>query len=458
MEPEPEQEVTSISLAAYWRLVRQNANFRRLWLAQIVSEIGDWFYSLAIYSLLLQITGQARSVALALVLQVIPQTLFGPISGVVNDRIRRKHVMIMSDLARAVIVFFMLLVRSRSMIWLVWPLLFLESTMWAFFEPARTAVIPNIASDKDLILANTISSTTWSVNLMAGAAVGGLALAVLGQRAAFVLNALSFVVSALLIQRMHFEEPHAAAFAKIRLQNLINYSPVVEGIRYIGHNARLRALVLVRTGLIQMGVSWVLFTVMGQRVFPLRAGGVDAARGAVLGMSLLMAARGFGALFGPLASARWAGHREDRLRQGVLMGFLLIGAGYTALGLAGSLWAACLWVILAHSGGSMVWVFVTTLLQLNTEDKFRGRVFSAEFGLTMITLASGAYLTGFFVDRAVSPRAVAIATGCAMLVPVTLWARAMRLWNEGSSVEAVGADPLPVREPESRSQPERRQE
>ena len=94
MDPAPEMEINSISFSSYLRLLRQNRNFRRLWTAQIVSEIGDWFYTLAIYSLLLQLTGRAGSVALALVLQVLPQTFIGPLSGVVNDRIRRKHVMI----------------------------------------------------------------------------------------------------------------------------------------------------------------------------------------------------------------------------------------------------------------------------------------------------------------------------------------------------------------------------
>ncbi|HWB99481.1 MAG TPA: MFS transporter, partial [Bryobacteraceae bacterium] len=84
-----------VSFAAYWSLVRENRNFRRLWTAQIVSEIGDWFYALAIYSLLLELTGSsAASVGLAVVLQVLPQTLAGPTSGVVNDRISRKRVMI----------------------------------------------------------------------------------------------------------------------------------------------------------------------------------------------------------------------------------------------------------------------------------------------------------------------------------------------------------------------------
>src|SRR5579863_394093 len=328
MEPEPEQEVTSISLSEYARLVRRNANFRRLWAAQIVIEIGDWFYSLAIYSLLLQFTGQARSVALALVLQVIPQTLFGPLSGIVNDRIRRKRVMIISDLARAVIVFSMLLVRSRATVWMVYPLLFLESVMWAFFEPARTAVIPNVTAEEDLILANTLSSTTWSLNLVAGAALGGIALALLGQRTSFLLNALSFLVSAFFLSRMHFAEPHAAAFPRLRARELLDYSPSLEGLRYVRRDPRLFATLLVKTGLAQMGVSWVLFTVMGQRVFPLRWPGLEPQRSAVLGMSLLMGARGVGALFGPLGSARWAGHRESRLRLGILLGFLAVALGY----------------------------------------------------------------------------------------------------------------------------------
>src|SRR5215813_14143731 len=144
MDLQPERTINSITFGAYRRLVQQNRNFRRLWSAQIVSELGDWFYTLAIYTLLLQLTGRASSVALALVLQVLPQTLVGPTAGVVNDRLKRKHVMIAADLVRFVVVFAMLLVRSRSMVWLVYPLLLLETIMAAFFEPARSSVIPNI--------------------------------------------------------------------------------------------------------------------------------------------------------------------------------------------------------------------------------------------------------------------------------------------------------------------------
>jgi hypothetical protein len=76
---------SGVSLRNYLRLVRANTNFRGLWLAQIVSENGDWFYTLAIYSLLLDLTGKASSVAMALVMQVLPHTVLGPLAGTVND-------------------------------------------------------------------------------------------------------------------------------------------------------------------------------------------------------------------------------------------------------------------------------------------------------------------------------------------------------------------------------------
>jgi predicted MFS family arabinose efflux permease len=429
VEPQPEPEVTSISLSAYFRLLRLNRNFRRLWGAQIVSEIGDWFYTLAIYSLLLQLTGRASSVALALVLQVLPQTVIGPVAGVVNDRIRRKQVMIAADVGRMVIVFAMLLVRSRSMVWLVYPLLLLETLLAAFFEPARSSVVPNITEREDVILANTLSSATWSVNLLVGASVGGVVAALLGRDAVFVLNALSFLASALLIRGMHFDEPHAEALPPLRARDLWDHSPILEGVRYVRGNRRLLATMFAKAGELMIGPSWVLFTVMGQRYFPVRWHGVDAQRGGMLGMSFLLGARGLGALVGPLFSARWAAHSERRLRLGVLFGYVLVAIGYGALGGTHSVWVACLWIIVAHCGGSTIWVFSTTLLQLNTEDRFRGRVFSADLGFSMLTIAIGAYLCGLFLDWGVSAKVVATATGLVMLLPAALWAWAVRPWD-----------------------------
>jgi len=426
MKPEPEHEVSRISFASYLRLLRENRNFRRLWLAQIVSEIGDWFYTLAIYSLLLQLTGQASSVALALILQVLPQTFIGPTAGVVNDRISRKRVMIAADLVRAAIVISMLLVRSREMVWLVYPLLLLETLMAAFFEPARSAVIPNITNREDVIVANTLGSATWSLNLVLGATLGGIVAALLGRDAVFVINALSFLLSALLITGMYFAEPHAEAAGPLRLRELFDYSPVLEGIRYVRSQSTLLATVFAKAGNLVIGPSWVLFTVMGQKYFPVRWHNLDPQRGAMLGMSMLLGARGLGALIGPLFSAPWAGNQARRLRSGILYGYLVIALGYALIGRAGNVWWACLWAAVAHCGGATVWVFSTTLLQLNTEDRFRGRVFSADLGLCMLTIALGAYVSGVLLDVGISARTLVSATGIIMLAPAALWAWATR--------------------------------
>ena len=422
MDPRPEHPVPSISLESYLRLVRGNRNFRRLWLAQIVSEIGDWFYTLSIYTLLLQLTGHASSVALALVLQVLPQTLVGPTAGVVNDRLRRKQVMIAADIVRFLVVLAMLFVRSRSMVWLVYPLLLAETAMAAFFEPARSSVIPNITAKDEVLVANTLSSATWSVNLLIGAAVGGVVAAFFGRDTVFILNAISFLMSALLIGGMRFAEPHAESAAPLRPRDLIDYSPVLEGIRYIRSHPTLLPAVFAKAGELMVGPSWVIFTVMGAREFAVHGRGIDAAGGAMLGMSILLRGRGLGAMAGPLVAARWAGRSDHRLRLGILLGYLTIAFGYCVLGASRSVWMAAGCALLAHAGGSTVWVFSTTLLQFHTEDRFRGRVFSADLGLGSLTFAVTAYLAGRFLDAGISARTVATSTGVLMLVPAAILA------------------------------------
>jgi hypothetical protein len=415
-----------ISPAAYWRLVRENRNFRRLWCAQIVSELGDWFYALAIYNLLLRLTGSAASVGLAVVLQVLPQTFVGPTAGVVNDRISRKRVMIAADLLRAVVVLGMLLVRSRGAVWLVYLLLLAETVMAAFFEPARNAAIPNITSEEELLAANTLSSVTWSFNLSVGAMLGGVVAVLLGRDAVFLLNSLSFLASAWLISRMVFPEPHLAASEPLRARDLVDFSPVLEGARYVRSRARLFATVFVKAGLGFMGANNVILPLLGERVFPIRLEHLPAERGALLGMSLLMGARGAGSLLGPFVAGAWAGQSQERLRLGILAGFLMASFGYVAVGFSRSLAAAIAAVILAHAGGSTIWVFSTTLLQIYTEDRYRGRVFSADLGFCMLTISASSYLAGLAVDWGIPVRRFAVSMGLAILIPAAVWAAALR--------------------------------
>jgi hypothetical protein len=86
--------------------------------------------------------------------------------------------------------------------------------------------------------------------------------------------------------------------------------------------------------------------------------------------------------------------------------------------------------VIAHSGTSTVWVFSTTLLHLNTDDRFRGRVFGADLAISMFVLAAASWTAGHAIDAGASPRSVAAATGVAMFVPAAIWALALRLWRQ----------------------------
>ena len=178
-----------------------------------------------------------------------------------------------------------------------------------------------------------------------------------------------------------------------------------------------------------MGSNWVIIPLLGQRVFPLHLGGLSDQQAATLGMSTLLASRGVGAIFGAVLAGSFAGTNVPRLRRTILAAFLMGAVGYLALGRAGSLLFAALALVLAHCGGSASWTASTTLLQQFTEDRFRGRVFSAEFAFTMLVLSVSSFTAGRLADLPMDPRTLAMATGALMLVPALAWLAAGRAWR-----------------------------
>src|SRR5262249_29630919 len=151
-----------------------------------------------------------------------------------------------------------------------------------FFEPAHSAVIPNIVGESDVLTANALSAVTWSFCLAVGASLGGLVAVLLGRDAVFILNAFSFLASAWFIRRMQFHEPHAEGLPPLRGRDLIDFTPVVEGARYIRADSSLFATVFVKAGGGLLGANNVILPIIGQNIFPERFHGLDQSRVAML--------------------------------------------------------------------------------------------------------------------------------------------------------------------------------
>src|SRR6478672_646389 len=190
-------------------VLRTNRNFRLLYLGQAISQLGDWFNSVAVFALLLDLTGSATAVAWMMIVQFLPMAIVGPLAGVVVDRVDRKRLMIAADLFRGAMILGLLLVRRREEVWIAYVVTTVCVSAQAFFEPARTATIPNVTSADELMPANALSSATWSAMLAAGASIGGLVTALSGRNVAFVLNAASFFASAIFISQTRFNSTPA---------------------------------------------------------------------------------------------------------------------------------------------------------------------------------------------------------------------------------------------------------
>jgi MFS family permease len=409
--------------AGYIELLRGNRSFRQVWLGQVVSQMGDWFNTIALYTIILNLTGSGRAVGLLLVARFLPSFIFGSLSGVVADRFSRRSIMIISDLMRAVVVLGFLFVRRADQLWLIYFLTVLQLGLSTFFEPAKTAAIPSLVSDRELVAANAISSVTWSAMLTIGAAIGGVVTGWFGTDVAFVLDALTYLLSAALIWSVRVPKRTKRAKAKLTINRALGINETIEGIRYVTRRPRVLALLLVKPAWGLGGGILTLLAVFGEKIFPV-------GKSAATGIGVLFAARGIGTAVGPIVARRIAGEGKKRMQVSIGIAFLIGGAFYMAFGAATSFVVALIVLGVAHTGGSILWVFSTVLLQRTVKDNFRGRVFAAELALLTLTMAVSNYVTGELLDRfGLSARAVAIGIGAFFLLPGVAWFATERWWD-----------------------------
>src|SRR5688500_5969391 len=407
----------------YIDLLRRNRAFRQLWLGQVVSQMGDWFDTIALYTIILNLTGSGRDVGLLLVARFVPSFLFGPLSGVVADRFSRQKIMIVTDILRAVVVLGFLFVRSADQLWLIYVLTVLQLALSTFFEPAKTAAIPSIVSDRELVPANAISSVTWSIMLTLGAAIGGVITGWFGTDVAFILDAATYLLSAALIASIRVGKRRKRERQKLTVGRALGITETIEGIRYVKDRPNVLALLLVKPAWGLGGGILTLLAVFGSRVFPV---GDSPATG----IGVLFAARGIGTAIGPIVARRMAGEGQRRMQASIGIAFLIGGLFYMLFGSANSFVSALFMLGIAHCGGSILWVFSTVILQRVVADNFRGRVFAAELALFTLTMAASNYATGEMLDRfGYSPRLVTIGMGIFFVLPGVAWFLTQRWWD-----------------------------
>src|SRR3569832_239178 len=359
----------------YIDLLRRNRSFRQLWLGQVVSQMGDWFATIALYTIILKLTGSGRDVGLLLVARFVPSFFFGPISGVIADRFSRLRIMIVSDVLRAVVVLGFLFVRRADQLWIIYVLTVFQLGLSTFFEPAKTAAIPSIVEDRELVAANAISSVTRSAMLTIGAALGGFITGLFGTDVAFILDAVTYLLSAALIASVRVPKRKKRERQKVSLGRLLGITETIEGIKYVKDRPRVLAVLLVKPAWGLGGGILTLLAVFGERIFPV---GKDAAGG----IGVLFAARGIGTAVGPIVARRVSGEGNRRMQASIGIAFLIAGLFYMLFGSATG--------------------FI--------------------FALVTLAMAASNYVTGELLDRfQISPRIVTVGIGLFFVMPGVTW-------------------------------------
>jgi predicted MFS family arabinose efflux permease len=387
-------------------LLRRNRDFRRLFLASVISLGGDWFLFVALGGLVLEVTGKAASVGLMICAQEAPIFLATPWAGWLADRLDRRRSMIVCDLARVPICLAFLAVGPDNL-WLAYALLASLSLFTAVFDPAQSAALPNVVDPADLPTANALSGSLWGTMLAVGAAVGGVVSSGFGHDVACTVDAISFGISALLL--LGVRRPFSAP--REHDEHVGITEATRETVRYARRDRRVWALVSVKFGFGAAAGVLALIAVFARQVF--HAGDV--------GFGLLMAARGVGALIGPFIGHRLAGAGHRRLLPVIACSLAIFGIGYASLGIAPALWLAMGSVLLAHLGGGSQWVLSSYGLQRLVPDHIRGRIFAFDFALITLSLGVSSLAASWLSDQ-IGPRpAVGIAGGIAVVWAGIWW-------------------------------------
>ncbi len=397
----------------YLSLIRGNRAFRYLWAGQIISLTGDWFNLIASAALIATLTQSGTAVGGLFVVRMLAPFLVSPIAGVVADRYSRKKIVVTTDVLRCFVVLGFLAVREPQHAWLVYVLTAIQSASQGFYFPAWNSILPDITTRNELGIANALSSATWSVMLAFGAALGGLVSGIAGVYPAFAIDAVTFLLSALIIIRMPYQSTLTGRGDQSILAGLQQY---LDGLGYLRRHLDTFAIALHKgmLGLLIIGFYQVVQVAIAERYFPIGEGGS-------ISLGLIYVMSGIGSGLGPILGRNWARDRDRRLRLMIALGYVCAIVGFLISATLISFPVILFGAFLRGIGGGLIWVLGTQLLLQLVPNDVRGRVFSTEFAMYTLFAAVSSGATGWLIDSAMGVSGVLLLGSGLILIPAALW-------------------------------------
>ncbi|UHA75499.1 MFS transporter [Paenibacillus sp. 481] len=365
-------------------LLQRNRNYRKLWLAKSGSVLGDWFNQIALGQVTLTMTNSASAMGLVLLCRSLPTVIIGPFAGPLVDFFSKRTIMMVSDLLRAVfaLLFIMAyLTQAPSLLYIGALCLGISGIL---FDPAQQTAISQLVSREDLPEANALNSTITSIMRIVGAVAGGVAAAIFSPILCFALNSVSYLWSAICIYQIKWSERSATLVHKLPY-----WAALKEGITEVRTNRVARSIILI-------GISWGLAGGGYSILIPLLGNSVYHMGG--LGIGLLFAIDGVGLLIGALLVKQFIGsdHRRANLAYGVA--YLTQALFFTLLTqLTTFEWGAIMLLLMRISSGVIV-PLDTYLLQINTPESVRGRVFTFHYSTYGGVMQLSFAIFGFLFD------------------------------------------------------------
>ncbi|MEZ7988367.1 MAG: MFS transporter [Candidatus Poseidoniaceae archaeon] len=375
----------------YWDLITSNPQFRRLWLASVISMLGEWFNTIALFLLIFKYTDSEFLLGILFTVRMLCFALLQPISGLLADRMNRKHIMVWSNVLQMFLALGFLAVDGPEDIPWMLGLSGIMMLLHGAYVTAERAALPNVVSKEDLATANALDAASWSTALCLGAMLGGIVVEYFGTDAAFIIDAGTFLLGAVLLIPLTIPQ----TFDKELSGPLFStaFSNIRKGWTRIAQEARLLRIVFAKA-------SWNIAGGGLAGVFLVIAGSNVDGFGVALGFGLFFFARGIGTGTGPILARKFLTDQEKwPMLIGVLVmisGFFYFFVGYT---LGTNVWLTVFLVMLAHSASGANWVLSTILTQMWVEDEIRGRVFSIDMLIMSLSFSISSASAGYLLEK-----------------------------------------------------------